>query len=158
MIDWSSREGVNWDAFRKEHRLWEGCRLPKMDEVEDLEEGMRGGTFPWVDELKTSLKRSPTRLLELCAPEPFYFRVQHREMGAITGIAVYMPTAEGVETKDQVQLHDTSVAFCFWKGRQMPYAKLSKLLPFMTKGSASKDADARKVSCLLYTSPSPRDS
>ena len=98
------------------------------------------GELRYLQDLAVSLRRSPTRLLELCAPEPFHFRVKHKEMGCITGFAVYMPVAEGVETKDSVDLHRGSVAFCFWKGRQMPYAQLKDLLPFMTKGTSVNGA------------------
>ena len=106
------------------------------------------GELRYLQALTESLRRSPTRLLELCAPEPFYFRVTHSVLGCITGFAVYMPVAEGVETKDLVQLHRGSVAFCFWKGRQMPYAQLEDLLPFMTKGTSvngSSVADGKRL-------------
>ena len=99
------------------------------------QDGTGVGELDYLQALKQSLRRSPTRLLELCAPEPFHFRVKHSKLGCITGFAVYMPVAEGVETKDLILLHRMSVAFCFWKGRQMPYASLDSLLPFMTKGT-----------------------
>lgn len=99
------------------------------------QDGTGVGELDYLQALKQSLRRSPTRLLELCAPEPFHFRVKHSKLGCITGFAVYMPVAEGVETKDLILLHRGSVAFCFWKGRQMPYASLDSLLPFMTKGT-----------------------
>ena len=107
-----------------------------------------GRVWANLQDLTDSLRRSPTRLLELCAPEPFHFRVRHNVLGCITGFAVYMPVAEGVETKDLVKLHRGSVAFCFWKGRQMPYAQLEHLLPFMSKGSGvngSSAADGKRL-------------
>ena len=112
------------------------------------QDGTGVGELDYLQALQQSLKRSPTRLLELCAPEPFHFRVKHRALGCITGFAVYMPVAEGMETKDLILLHRGSVAFCFWKGRQMPYASLDSLLPFMTKGTGvagSSAADGKKL-------------
>ena len=106
------------------------------------------GELRYLQALTDSLRRSPTRLLELCAPEPFHFRVKHNKLGCITGFAVYMPVAEGMETKELVKLHRGSVAFCFWKGRQMPYAQLEELLPFMTKGNSvagSSVADGKQL-------------
>ena len=130
-----------------------GARLPNLAEVEEMrtlqtQDGRGVGELRYLQALTESLRRSPTRLLELCAPEPFYFRVTHNVLGCITGFAVYMPVAEGVETKDLVQLHRGSVAFCFWKGRQMPYAQLEDLLPFMTKGTSvngSSVADGKRL-------------
>ena len=112
-------------------------------ETSQVRTGAGVGTLEWVDELKYSLERSPTRLLELCAPELFYFRVRHHVLGPIIGMALYMPMAQGEETKDQIKLHGESVAVCFWKGRQMPYARLSRRLPFMNKNT--KDAEEKKI-------------
>ena len=112
------------------------------------QDGRGVGELRYLQALKESLTRSPTRLLELCAPEPFHFRVKHNKLGCITGFAVYMPVAEGMETKELVKLHRGSVAFCFWKGRQMPYAQLEELLPFMTKGNSvagSSVADGKQL-------------
>ena len=111
------------------------------------QDGRGVGELKYIQALKQSLQRSPTRLLELCAAEPFHFRVKHSALGCITGFAVYMPVAEGMETKNQVLLHQNSVAFCFWKGRQMPYACLGSLLPFMDKGgvAGSSVADGKRL-------------
>ena len=130
-----------------------GARLPNSAEVEEMQtsqtQDARGvGELRYLQDLAASLRRSPTRLLELCAPEPFHFRVKHNKLGCITGFAVYMPVAEGMETKELVKLHRGSVAFCFWKGRQMPYAQLEELLPFMTKGNSvagSSVADGKQL-------------
>ena len=150
--------GIDWDEFSRKHRQggWDCGRLPTMAEVEQMhaassQDGRGVGALEYLQELQISLQRSPTRLLELCAPEPFHFRLKHSKLGCITGFAVYMPVAEGRETKDELKLHRNSVAFCFWKGRQMPYACLNSLLPFMSKlttgagSDGSSAADRKKL-------------
>ena len=149
-LDWEAREW-NWDEFGRQHRQggWTCCALPKMDEVERiLDNSMH--VLPYLEEYKLSLERSPTRMLELCAPEVFHFRVGHEKLGSISGIALYMPVIEGEESASRIKLHNGSIAMCFWKGRQMPYAKVSKLLPFMPVKNAEDRALKSRVRLMLF--------
>eukprot|EP00900_Chrysochromulina_parva_P020407 jgi/Chrpa1/29/Chrysochromulina_OHIO_Genome00000072-RA len=72
------------------------------------------------------------RLFELAAPDLFRFRLVHGALGNIEGMVLYLPCEGGIEKIEHVQLHEDSRAIIFWKGRLIPYAKLSQLLPFMT--------------------------
>ena len=149
-LDWEAREW-NWDEFGREHRLggWTCGALPKMDVVERILDNSNH-VVPYLQEYKLSLERSPTRMLELCAPEVFHFRVHHVKLGSISGIALYMPVIEGEESTSRIKLHNGSIAMCFWKGRQMPYAKVSKLLPFMPTKSSEDKALKSRVRLMLF--------
>ena len=72
------------------------------------------------------------RLFDLAAPDLFRFRLVHGALGNIEGMVLYLPCEGGIEKIEHVQLHEDSRAIIFWKGRLIPYAKLSQLLPFMT--------------------------
>ena len=70
-------------------------------------------------------------LFEICAPELFRFSLHHKKLGSMEGIVLYLPCAGGIERRQLVQLHMDSKALVFWKGRLIPYACMTKLLPFM---------------------------
>ena len=97
-------------------------------------------------------------LFYLAAPDLFRFSIHHKVLGPMEGIVLYLPCTGGEEKKDKVQLHMSSRALVFWKGRLIPYACLSKLLPFMhwgpekrgeKLGAAEKEMQARTVLLLF---------
>lgn len=71
------------------------------------------------------------RMLFHYAVDYFRFKLMHLTLGRIEGMVLYLPCTEGDERYTKVALHDSSRALVFWKGRLIPYAKLSQLLPFM---------------------------
>jgi len=94
---------------------------------------------------------SPNEVVSLAAPEPFLFRFKHRAWGRVSGMALYLPFADGGEVRERLALHDNSRAICFWAGRLMPYCKLPALLPWMEWASRKGDVEiATRVVVFLF--------
>lgn len=118
-----------------------------------------------VDQPPVTCDRLAT-LFYLAAPDLFRFSIHHKVLGPMEGIVLYLPCTGGEEKKDKVQLHMSSRALVFWKGRLIPYACLSKLLPFMhwgpekrgeKLGAAEKEMQARTVLLLFLDGASGVD-
>ena len=71
------------------------------------------------------------RLFDLAAASVYRFRIWHTKLGCVDGMVLYLPCRDGMEKIEQIPLHEESKALVFWKGRLIPYAKLTQRLPFM---------------------------
>lgn len=126
--------------------------------VEDARETERAlrvglGLSPEHTQLLDAQRWSPSELLSLAAPDPFFFKFEHRRWNTVWGMALYLPFADGRETREELKLHDNSRAVCFWAGRLMPYCKVPGLLPWMDWAKKDKswaDVTARVVMLLFF--------